>query len=227
MAEKLTTLAKRLRPFILGQVAAAAGAGGVMTEGPGIDLLGSAIGFGGDSILLYHVSGNPVTEYALTAAGLTAGLGVITSGEWLRINGACSLTGNFTLPAGCELKADSLDQVTIIGTVTLNDDSRITNLKIANVANDANVLYGVVGPQTGTAYILNCDISAIQSGAGNAYALGATRGLTINVGNIDVQYSKLYGSSVGGSGYDGRSTAGFIYSRHNRYSAGTARWVLS
>lgn len=211
MAEKLTTLAKRLRPFIIGQAAAVAATGGIMTEGPGIDLLGSAIGLGGDTILLYHTGGNPVTEYALTLAGLTAALAAMTTGEWVRINAACTITGNITIPTGGELRADSHNQITIVGQITTNSNSKLIGIKVANIANDANALYGVVGPSSGSAYLSNCDISSIQSGAGNAYAVGAINGLTVGNGNLYVDDCKLYGSSVGGSGYGGRSTRGYLY----------------
>lgn len=208
MPQSLDNLIRHLKPYWLDSAAAVTG----------IEL---------NKIILFPSATTPAIFYSKTAAGLTAALLAVTAGSEVRINGPCTLTGDFTIPADTELRANPLFITTIIGTITTNPDSYIENCNIAAVANDANDLYGIIGPQTGTAYIRNCNISAIQSGAGNAYALGATRGLTINVGNIDVQYSKLYGSSVGGSGYDGRSTAGFIYSRHNRYSAGTARWVLS
>src|SRR5512139_743301 len=68
-------------------------------EGPGIDIVGSTVGFGGDTILQYHVSSVPVAEFAFTQAGLTAGLAALAAGEWLRINTAGTITGNFTIPA--------------------------------------------------------------------------------------------------------------------------------
>src|SRR5512139_2336651 len=85
MTEKLTTLAKRLRPFLAGQVQAMAGAGVLMTEGPDIDIIGQTIGRGGDMILLFDSGGNPVAEYAATGAGLIAALAAATSGDIVEI----------------------------------------------------------------------------------------------------------------------------------------------
>lgn len=211
MAEKLTTLAKRLRPFIQGQVGAISTTGALMQEGPGIDLIGNIIGLGGDTVLLYHTAGNPVTEYALTFAGISSALAIATTGEWVRINAACTISGDIDIPAGVELRADSMGQITVIGKITAGNNSKLTNITVANVANSANELYGVVGPTSGSAYLSNCDISAIQSGSGNAYAVGAINGLTANNGNIYCDDCKLYGSSVGGDGYGGRSTRGNLY----------------
>lgn len=211
MAEKLTTLAKRLRPFIQGQVGAISTTGALMQEGPGIDLIGNTIGLGGDTVLLYHIGGNPVTEYVLTYAGLTAALAVATTGEWVRINAACTITGDINIQAGVELQADSRAQVTIIGQVSMGTNSRLTRITVANAANSANALYGVVGPASGSAYLHDCDISAIQNGAGNAYAVGAINGTTTGNGHLYVDDCKLYGLSVSGDGYGGRSTRGNLY----------------
>lgn len=211
MAEKLTTLAKRLRPFIIGQTTAVAVSGGYVGEGPGIDLIGYLVGLGGDSVLRYHTGGDPVTEFPLTFAGLSAALATATTGEWIRINSPCTITGDIDVPIGVELRADSRGQVTIIGEVSLNSNSKLTKITVANAANSASALYGVVGPTSGSAYLSDCDISSIQSGSGNAYAIGAINGLVINNGNIYCDDCKLYGSSVGGSGYGGRSTRGYLY----------------
>ena len=223
--EKLTSLAKRLRPFIAGQIGAIASSGAFVGEGPGIDIVGFTVGLGGDTILKYDVGGLPVTEYAASAAGLAAGLAALVSGDILVVDYPGTISGDFTIPAGSMLTSHSRYQVTIVGQITLDEDASIYNLTVANVANSAAELYGVIGPVTGTAYILGCDISATQSGAGNAYAIGATRGASLNNGNISVQYSYLNGISVGGDGYAARSTRGIIEIWHGRAYGSTARYI--
>jgi len=223
--ERLTTLAKRLRPFFGGQIGAMAAAGALMDEGPGIDLIGKVIGFGGDTVLVYHTAGNPVTEYAFTAVGLAAALAAATSGEWVRINAAGSITGNFTVPAGVVLITDSQIQTTIIGTITLGAGAVIFNLNIAAVANDANALYGVLGSTGAVSYLFDCNVHATQSGAGNAYAVGAINGHAVGDGDVYVYRCRLHGISVGGSGYAARSTAGLFKMWHGSAYGSTARWV--
>lgn len=212
MAEKLTTLAKRLRPFIISQAMAAASAGAIVNEI--------------NKIILFPSAAVPAIFYPKTAAGLTAALAAATATQEVRINGPCTLTGNFTIPAGVELRANPLYLTTIVGTISTGANSYMENLTIAAVANDANALYGVTGPATGSAYLVNCNISAIQSGAGNAYAVGAVNGSGIGNGNIYAENCYLSGSSVSGSGYAGRSTAGLIYSKWNDYNFTTDRWVM-
>lgn len=178
-------------------------------------------------IFHFPINDNPPTQYTKTAANLTTALGLATSGEIIQIHGPCTLAADFTIPAGVILMGLGRDNITLSGKVTGGDGAVIYNLYVTKTANDANAIYGVVGPTVGTFYIYYCDISAIQSGAGNAYAIGAVNGINIGNGNIIVRHSKLYGLSVGGSGYAGRSTAGVIYSRHNDYYGSTDRWVLT
>ena len=70
--EKLTTLARRLRPFLPIRYQPLSSA--VVIEGPDIDLVrlraGVQVGRGGDTILLFDSGGNPVAEYAVTDAGI-------------------------------------------------------------------------------------------------------------------------------------------------------------
>jgi len=216
MAEKLTTLAKRLRPFILGQMTDVAGSG-AWSIIAGLEI---------NKIIRLPLTGAAVF-YDKTGANLTTALGLLNAGEIVMAHGPCTLTGDFTIPAGCSLICLDRAMITIAGQITLENGALIYNVHVAETANDADNIYGVVGPASGEAYILYCDISAIQSGAGNAYAIGATRGLTTNNGDLIVRHSRLYGSSVSGDGYAGRSIKGRIYSRHNDYYGSTDRWVLS
>lgn len=81
MAEKLSELAKRLEPFLTKTAMSAARATLNAGEGPGIDVVNGVVGLGGDSVLLYHSSGSPVSEYAATTAGLVAALAGAVSGD--------------------------------------------------------------------------------------------------------------------------------------------------
>lgn len=118
MAEKLTSLAKRLRPFINGQVSAIAATGAYMTEGPDIDLVGNRIGRGGDTILLFDSSGAPVAEFAMSAAGFTAALAAATSGDVIVLP-AGTIAGNHTIPAGVTVWGFGWNTI-LTGTITNN-----------------------------------------------------------------------------------------------------------
>jgi hypothetical protein len=172
-------------------------------------------------IFLFPQSSAAPYQYEKTDSGLAAALALASVGEIVMIHGPATFTSAITIPGGVILVGVGRPKIIIANSVYLGVDSAIFNLDASATANDANPLYGVVGPLSDTAYIYYCDISAIQSGAGNAYAIGATRG-----GDIVVRHSTLYGSSVSGSGYCGRASSGFIYSRHNDYIGSTDRWVL-
>lgn len=200
MPQSLDNLIRHLKPYWLDSAAAIAG----------IEL---------NKIILFPSGTVPAVFYSKTAAGLTAALAAAASTQEVRINGPCTLTGNFIIPAGVELRANPLYLTTIIGTISTGANSYMENLTIAAVANDANALYGVTGPATGSAYLVNCNISAIQSGAGNAYAVGAINGTSSGNGNLYVDDCKLFGDSVGGMGYAGRSIAGYLYVTGNTRGA--------
>ena len=79
----LTTLAKRLRPLLGNFVQNLVKS--VIDEGPGIDLTISGdittVGMGGDTILLYHSDGSPISEYEFTLDGLNDALDVAMVGD--------------------------------------------------------------------------------------------------------------------------------------------------
>ena len=201
------------------------GGGGGVLEGPGIDLIGNRVGLGGDTVLVYKSDGSPVIEFPSDLYGIGQALAAATSGDVVFLDKVGTITGDITVGPGIELRSRSRKENTLVGKITLDQDASINNLTVANVANSAAELYGVIGPVAGTAYILFCNVSATQSGAGNAYAIGATRGASLNNGNIKVQYSYLNGISVGGDGYAARSTRGIIEIWHGRAYGSTARYI--
>jgi hypothetical protein len=79
--------------------------GDQVQEGPGIDVVRESntvtVGLGGDSILLYHADGSPVSEYEFTEAGLIAALAAATTGDAVILPaGTISLTQNETYIPG-------------------------------------------------------------------------------------------------------------------------------
>lgn len=230
--QKLTTLAKRLRPFFAGQVGAMAGAGALMTEGPGIDLVGKAIGLGGDSILLYFDNGSPAAEYAATQAGLIAALAAATSGDIVRLPYAnvITLTTGVTVGAGVTVEGFGVGTSTIkssgdVGAVlvTLSGAAaKLENLSVTYLtANSANARYAV--------YMTGATSSCRRLYA-RCYNAGAGAGTGIHIapgsGLAYVSYSTGAGESGSGSGIgincqensDIRSCHGITYSTNGNSS---------
>jgi len=99
--EKLTTLARRLRPFFTAQVSSLI-TGGAVSEGPDIDLVpttaGVQVGRGGDTIILFDSAGAPLAEFAFTSAGFDLALAAATAGDVIQFP-AGTLPGDHTIPA--------------------------------------------------------------------------------------------------------------------------------
>src|SRR3990167_7244153 len=133
--------------------------------------------------------------FSFTAAGLTAALAAATSGDVVQLP-AGTLSGNNTVPAGVTLAGMDRRKTILSGQITLGNGSVLVNLGVTRTANDANALYGALGPATGgTAYILNSDITCTQSGSGTA------AGLALQGGNVYTWLWDLSPARTRGSGY--------------------------
>lgn len=78
-------------------------------EGPGIDIVGTTVGVGLDSILLARVGGAPAAEYAFTPVGLNAALAAAASGDVIVIAGAGTLVPDAGYVAGAILSTGTVD----------------------------------------------------------------------------------------------------------------------
>lgn len=175
MAEKLTTLAKRLRPFINGQVGAIAATGAYMQEGPGIDLVGNKIGLGGDTILLYKANGTPVQEFPATMAGINSAHAAAVSGDRIifpTIMITC--TAGVTIPAGVAWYYAKLSFSGFAGTaVTMNNNSSMDQCEVTyDGSGQANAI-GVSALDVEFAY-LNLSTVSVHDATNNTgiYARG-------------------------------------------------------
>jgi len=223
--EKLTTIARRLRPFLAQMIEELQIGGGLVTEGPDIDVIGKVVGRGGDQIITFDTAGAPVAEYAPTSAGFDLALGATAPIVWLY---GYTISGDHTIPAGYHVIGNQRDTSILSGQITMGTGSSLTNLSVIRTANDANALIGVGGPGTGTGYIYGCKVACTQAGAGAAYAIAANGGLYLYQGDIHAARCELEATSVGGVGYCGLSSAGRIYSRWNKTDVYTTdRWLVS
>jgi len=157
-------------------------------EGPGIDITDSAVGLGGDTILLLSALGYPVQEAPLTSGGLTTIMSIAGSGMLVQLP-PCSLPGDHTLTSGVLLRGAGVQASILTGQITGTDASGLENLSITRVANDATKLIAVLGPDSGSMKIRECDISATQSGAGTGYAI------SVQAGDVYIYNSRAYGST--------------------------------
>jgi len=177
--EKLTTLARRLRPFFTAQVSSLI-TGGAVSEGPDIDLVpttgGTQVGRGGDTVLLFDSGGNPIAEYAATQAGLVAALAAWTSGDMVQIPAInITITGTLTIPAGVYLTGMGNDSI-LTGTITNNGRMEFLRV-VGNVTNTSFLVSVRVDPVTGTGITQADGITDncwVQMGTGVTYGIDAS-----------------------------------------------------
>jgi len=174
MGEKLTDLAKRLRPFLHGAGIPAIFAG---AEGPGIDIPAGTgvIGLGGDTILLCQSDGDPVGEFAATDAGLELASAAAASGDVIKLP-ACTIAGAHTLTAGVAYKGIAIDQTILTGTITGASGASLHHCSVTVAANTSGYAYGVYGPSSGIFELWFVLINVTQAGAGSGVALGIDDG---------------------------------------------------
>lgn len=186
-------------------------------EGPGIDIASDTVGIGADSIELIKSDGNPAEEYVADAGGFDAASAAAVPGDAIRLY-AVTITSNHTLAAGVKYECHG---TIFSGQLTLAADTELRGAKVTRTANDANALVGVVGPATGTAYLKECDISTVQSGAGNSY------GVQGGAGDLILWDCDVDGQSVGGDGYGIDIAGGDVYILFGRISGSTDRLLSS
>jgi hypothetical protein len=103
---------------------------------------------------------------------------------------ASVITGDYTVPAGVSVVGRDRARSILTGQITLNNESALLNLSVIRSANDSSALVGVDGPESGTGFIYDCDVIAIQSGTGTGYAVG------LYAGEIYVEGGYLNGSTA-------------------------------
>jgi hypothetical protein len=162
-------------------------------EGPGIDVVGTTVGLGGDTILLFNCGSSPVAEFAATSAGLDAASAAAVAGDVVQLP-ARQISGSHTLAAGVTYRGLGRKASVLTGQITLAASSVLETLSVSRTANSADTLIGVVGPSSGTGYLYDCDVAAnnalgtgyaVQTtGTGEVYLVGVCR-CTAQSGGVD------------------------------------------
>ena len=186
-------------------------------EGPGIDVVtGDTVGIGGDTILLYDSAGNPVAEFNPNSAGLDAASAAATDGDEIRLY-SVSISGDHTWTPGVTYTGSSPDVTILTGHITGAEESVTQNLKILVTVNDALDNIGYQGATNDK--LDHCVVQMIQQGS------GFTLGVRAGAGQLDVNFSDIYGESASGDGYGcGKSDlGGDLYLDHTRCTGSTAQ----
>lgn len=177
----ITTLARRLKPFIMSTA--------VATLGTGIS----------NMIYLFGKGTITVSAYAGSTAGLTAALAAASSGDEIWVL-AHEIAGDCTIPAGVEVVGMGRRQTILTGQVTIEVGAILSNLSVNRTANDANDLVGVIGTEAGDSWLYNCNVKTEQAGAGLSVALySSAAGCALHA-----DHCMLYADSTGGTAYAGK-----------------------
>jgi hypothetical protein len=180
--QDLTTLAKRMRPLLVGLTENMINA----SEGPGIDIAARMIGVGLDSILVQHDNNDPASEYPASDAGFAAALAAVVDYDIL-ILPSVVLANDYTIPAKTTILGYGLS-ATFSGEITLSADVFVYNVSF--IRTDTVDLNCVVGPGTGTAELISCRLSATSTAGTAACVL-------IKDGSVILRECILHCSSTG------------------------------
>ena len=181
--DKITDLAKELRPFLLS----------VATS-----VVRMAVG---NKIILYHPLAE-VSMFDVTSAGLDQAIAAAVSGDYIDVPGACTIDGDHTLPAGVILGGRGGNAI-FTGTITLGSGGGVRDVGVV-CSGDGN-LTCVVGPDSGTAFIRDCFIY-VSSDDGTGIGVQVGDG-DISIVNCHVQAFGL----VEGIGVNSGNGAGYVY----------------
>lgn len=186
-------------------VSAIPGSGAVL-EGPGIDLNGSYVGIGLDSILLQSVSGTfPAREYFT----IWQALADAASGDVVLLNPK-TFAESVTVPPGVTLMGIS-SGAAITGMVTLGNGAVVKNLAITRSSDDGDDLIGVLA-SSGTSYLMDSTVT-VSNGTGSAYSVKIVSGAILHATHVnlissgycayveDGELHHLYGRAVSGESY--------------------------
>ena len=118
-------------------------------------------------ILLY--SGDR-TEYAVSDTGMAVAVAAAVSGDTILVPPGTFIS-DYSIPGGVTVVGTAVSDTFFSGQITLHNTSELQGLSVYRSKDDTLTYYGVVGPDTGIAYIRNCRIRVLQAGAGSAYGI--------------------------------------------------------
>jgi len=140
------------------------------------------------AIVLY--SGGAV-EYDVDDAGMAAAIAAAASGDTISIP-PTTLSDDYTIPAGVTVTGESISDVVFSGQVTLGAGAAVEHLSVIISENDALDYYGIIGPDSGEAYVKQCWVSVTQAGAGDGYGVSCYN----QDGDLQVYGGRVYGSTA-------------------------------
>lgn len=159
----ITTLAKRLKPFFMKWMQTFNETHGGLLE---------------NKVYLFERGLTPVTAYDGDDTGLGEAIAAAASGDVIKCH-AHTFTSAHTIPAGVGVVGMGEGQTIFTGALTLGDESILHNLDVlVNEVDSPDMVYAVLGPGSGTAYIHECHIGGWNTGgtAGAAYGIAKQAG---------------------------------------------------
>lgn len=174
---------------------------GAVTEGPGIDIAGTAVGLGGDTILQYFRALTPVAEFDADLAGLLAAIAAANVRDVLLLP-SVDITGDVDFsagPANLTVVGMGVQATRILGQVTYGSETWLRQLTVRHEDSIAGTLVGLINPPASghVGFAERCAFKAVNNGAGDAYAVDMQNSGDISHSNCDHQGLAL----GGGDGY--------------------------
>jgi hypothetical protein len=174
------------------------------------------------------LQGSPAVGFDVTTLGLELALLASIADDIVDIP-AGTLTGDFWIPYGVEVKGKGRDNTIIEGTIYGEEYSTLSSVLVKNYASSSENLYGVIAPSTGiyseesdlrTCFqVIDCYIKIRNSGIGNSYGFTTELG-----GELYLEKTSINSISDSGEGYAGIYDASFWH-KHGTAHGSTNRFV--
>lgn len=110
------------------------------------------------------------TEYAADDTGMALAIAAAVSGDTIWVPPGTYANG-YAVPGGVTVKGAATRDVIFQGQMTLRNTSELETLSVVRSYDDSLDYTGVLGPDSGTAYLRNCYVRVLQAGAGSGWGV--------------------------------------------------------
>jgi hypothetical protein len=166
--------------------------------------------------MINRFSGGVLAQvYDPDSTGLEDALTDASAGDLIYCPNA-SISGDVVIPIGVSVIGMGRN-CEILGKVTLSEQTSLYNMKIRKQASDSSDITALEGPETGDAWVIDCEIHAYQCGDGSALAVHMN-----GSGTFFVRESLIIADSRYGTGVAAKQESGGLRIEHSEVYGKTA-----
>jgi hypothetical protein len=165
-------------------------------------------------VIRYPIGGGAGEIYGFSAEAIQEASSEASFGDRIEIHGAGVIEGDIFTTEGVSYVSG--DGVIFSGPIYTSPSCVVDRFIIRKDRTGEDDLIGVVGPESGTCTLVQCDIDLLERSENNAYGVSADRG-----GNLHLRDCYIDVRSLFGDGYAGRSIRGGLKVNGGRMKGST------